>query len=361
MKRRDKGWGREMGPGRGPGKGTLLVLFLLIASPATGQDQVLGGSGFQELLDGLYEEMMPLCAPLMDYARLLAGFAALWFIGYRVGISLSRAEPLDWFGLFRPFVLGFCILIFPQVLALMNGLLNPLTGLTRDMEFESRQHLESLQQQWDRLREQSGDAAPVWGSEALPLPPLPDPEENPENPGWWAAMKAGIQQQMERASWSLRLAARAAMGEALKGMYFAASLCIDLVRCFYLIILSLFGPLVFAFACFDGMAHSVTAWISRYIHVTLWLPVSQILGTLLSRIQAQMVLRDMEAWKAGQPTLFGSEDMGYMVFLIMGIVSYFFVPTLSGYLVTWGSGGWVHRPWNQVIMTSGQLWTRKSK
>lgn len=332
---------------------------LCLGLSARAQESPPGYLGFRQILDGLYDQVMPLCDPLMNYARLLAGFAALWFVGHRVWISLARAEPLDWMGLWRPFVLGFCIMIYPQVLDLMNGLLNPLTRITGEMEFQSRERVERLQRDWDRIRKESRDF-PLYGDEDGNSPfPIPEPPSPLPGPGWWESLKTGMQMQMERVSWGLRLAARAAMGEALKGMYFAASLCIDLLRSFYLIVLSLFGPLVLAFACFDGMGHSVSAWIGRYVHVTLWLPVSQILGTMLSRIQEQMILRDMEAWKSGQATLFSPEDMGYMVFLIMGIVSYFFVPTLSGYIITWGSGGWLHGPWNQFISRTADRWITK--
>jgi len=38
----------------------------------------------QHVLDNLYEQMIPLCKPLMDVGRGIAGIAATWYIGTRV-------------------------------------------------------------------------------------------------------------------------------------------------------------------------------------------------------------------------------------------------------------------------------------
>lgn len=317
--------------------------------------------GFQDVLESLHRDMLPLYDPLIFYARLLAGFAALWFIGFRVWASIARAQPVDLLALARPFVLGFCILIFPQVLDFMNGILKPLTHITGELAWEAQEAAEQAQRQLDHVKRIRWETVPQEEAHSGFGPGAPGLDElEPKNSGgWWAGIQAQVQMQMERASWNLRLAFRAAMGEVLEWIFLAASLCLDLLRNFYLLILSLFGPLVFAFSCFDGMGHSVVAWITKYVHVTLWLPVSHILGAMLSRIQEQMILRDIAALNAGDPAMFSSSDLGYMIFMIMGIVSYGFVPTASGYLLTWGSGGWIHRPATQWAAQTLAGWNRK--
>ena len=59
-----------------------------------------------QILQSLYEDMMPLCSQMTGVAKGLAGLGALFYVAYRVWQSLARAEPIDVFPLLRPFALG---------------------------------------------------------------------------------------------------------------------------------------------------------------------------------------------------------------------------------------------------------------
>ena len=81
--------------------------------------------------------------------------------------------------------------------------------------------------------------------------------------------------------------------QALELVYNAASLVIDTLRTFILIVLSILGPIVFGIAVWDGLGGSLSAWFARYISVYLWLPVSSILTALLTKIQVLMISEDI--------------------------------------------------------------------
>jgi len=108
----------------------------MIFFSATLLPEVVSAQGFageihslQSVLDQLYSEMLPLCSKLIGVGRGLAAFAALWYISSRVWRHLANAEPIDFYPLLRPFVLGLCIVMFPSVIAIMNGVLQPtVTG-----------------------------------------------------------------------------------------------------------------------------------------------------------------------------------------------------------------------------------------
>jgi conjugative transposon TraJ protein len=90
-----------------------------------------------EVLDTLYTDMMPLCSRLISVGRGIAGFAAMWYIASRIWGHITRAEPVDFYPLFRPFVLGFAILIFPSVLSMINGVMKPTVTATAQMVKDS--------------------------------------------------------------------------------------------------------------------------------------------------------------------------------------------------------------------------------
>src|SRR5687768_9332761 len=83
--------------------------------PLLSQAQALANEigGLQKVLEQLYDEMLPLCSQLIGVGRGIAGFAATWYIASRVWGHISRAEPIDFYPLFRPFVIGFAVIIFP--------------------------------------------------------------------------------------------------------------------------------------------------------------------------------------------------------------------------------------------------------
>src|SRR6476620_5209604 len=77
------------------------------------------------VLEQLFAEMLPLCSRLIAVGRGIAGFAAIWYIASRVWGHIARAEPIDFYPLFRPFVLGFAVIIFPSVIARVDGVMQP--------------------------------------------------------------------------------------------------------------------------------------------------------------------------------------------------------------------------------------------
>src|ERR1700679_1540176 len=100
----------------------LIMVCLLFPAIMFAQSGIASDiQGLQSVLDTIYSQMLPLCSSLIGVGRGLAGFAATWYIAVRVWRHIAHAEPIDFFPLFRPFVIGFCVLIFPSVIAMING------------------------------------------------------------------------------------------------------------------------------------------------------------------------------------------------------------------------------------------------
>src|SRR5690606_37072612 len=84
---------------------------------------------------------------LTGVAQGIAGFAALFYIASRVWKHLANAEPIDFYPLFRPFVIGFCILNFTAVLGIINGVMKPTVTGTASMVDGSSRAVEVLLKQ----------------------------------------------------------------------------------------------------------------------------------------------------------------------------------------------------------------------
>lgn len=300
--------------------------------------------GLHGVLEQLYDEMMPLCSQLIGVGQGLAGFAAMWYIASRVWGHLSRAEPIDFYPLFRPFVIGFCVLFFPTVvLGVINGVMKPTVTATAAMVEGSDKAIAVLLQK----KEEAIKKTDVWqmyvgesgSGDRDKWYKYTHDNEDPSDEGFFESIGNDIKFAMSKASYNFRNSVKEWMSEVLRVLFEAASLCIDTLRTFQLIVLAILGPLVFGIAVFDGFQHTLTVWIARYINIFLWLPVANIFGSIIGKIQEKMVELDISQVQDYGDTFFSRTDMAYLVFMIIGIIGYFTVPSVANYIVHAGGGG----------------------
>lgn len=330
------------------------MTFLLVSLPGGAHGQTFTGEirSLQSVLDQLYSEMLPLCSRLIGVGRGLAAFAALWYISSRIWRHLASAEAIDFYPLLRPFVLGFCILNFRYVILLMNGILAPTVSGTAAMVTGSNNAIAYLL----KLKEDAIKKTPTWQMFVGPNGEgdrdkwyeYTNPNAGAE--GTLDGIGNDIKFAMAKASYNFRNSVKQWMSEILQILFEAAALCINTIRTFYLIILAILGPLVFGFAVFDGMQQTLTVWIARYINVFLWLPVANIFGAIIGKIQENMLRIDIQQVIQYGDTFFSSTDTAYLIFLIIGIIGYFTVPSVANYIVHAGGGyALIHKSTNLFV------------
>lgn len=323
-----------------------LIAVVGIVLPQLSQAQGVADemNSLQGVLEQLYDEMMPLCSKLIGVGQGIAGFAATWYIASRVWRHIANAEPVDFYPLFRPFVLGFAVMIFPSVLAMINGIMKPTVTATGQMVKDSDKAITLLLKQkeeaikktaaWQMYVGESGSGnRDKWYKYTHPDDPTGS------NEGIFEGIGNDIKFAMSKASYNFRNSIKEWMSEVLRVLYEAAALCINTIRTFNLIVLAILGPLVFGIAVFDGFQHTLTVWIARYINVFLWLPVANIFGSIIGKIQEKMLALDISQVQTNGDTFFSSTDVAYLVFMIIGIIGYFTVPSVANYIVNAGGGG----------------------
>lgn len=322
-----------------------------------GQSSAASVADLQSVLNQVYDQMLPLCSGLIGIGRALAGFGALTYIAYRVWGHLARAEPIDFYPLLRPFAIGLAIGFFPQVIGMINGILEPVTEATSSMVQNSNSAISLLLHQRQQALQQFGNSAGPGTLSGGGLPSgwlLPDPGgQGPGSlSGWGQGLGTDIRLAMEQASLNLKNSIWEGISQVLQLIFEAASLCIDTIRTFNLLVLAILGPLVFGLSVFDGLRHTITVWLARYINCYLWLPVANIFGSLIGTVEQHMLQTDiLQIHQQGQ-TFFNSTDTAYLVFLIIGIAGYFTVPGIANYIIHPGGGmpllqqvnRWFHGP-----------------
>ena len=129
----------------------------------------------------------------------------------------------------------------------------------------------------------------------------------------------------------------------------------DTLRTFFLVVLAILGPIAFALSVWDGFQSTLTQWICRYIQVYLWLPVSDMFSTILAKIQVLMLQSDIERMQADPNFSLDSSDGVYIVFLCIGIIGYFTIPTVAGWIIQAGGMGGYGRNVNQMAGRAGSM------
>lgn len=305
-----------------------------------------------EILRNLYEDLMPLCSSMTGVAKGMAGLGALFYVAAKVWQALARAEPIDVYPLLRPFAIGLCIMFFPSfVLGTINSVMSPVVKGTHTLLEGQTFDMNKYRQQKDKLEYEAmlrnPETAYLVSDEVF--------DKQLEDLGWTPSDLATMMgMYMDRSAYNVKKMVKDWFRELLEILFQAAALVIDTIRTFFLIVLAILGPIAFAISVYDGFQSTLTQWITRYISVYLWLPVSDLFSSILARIQVLMLQQDIEA--LSDPNFIpDSSNTVYIIFMIIGIVGYFTIPTVAGWIIQAGGLGGMNRNLSKTASTGGNL------
>lgn len=312
---------------------------------------LISAENLHQILRVLYESMIELCEPITTVASAVAGIGAMLYIAYRIWQSLAQAEPIDLFPLLRPFAVGICIMFFPTlVLGSINGLLSPIAKATHSLMVGQTFNMQKWQKERDEKLRQANEELPADGFY----------EENEEMEQELDALGLDEQTQntmdrmdKERSSWSLKGVLMKALGWILELIFAAAAVILDVLRTFYLIVLSLLGPIAFAISVFPGFQSSLTQWLSRYIAIYLWLPISDLFSAIIARLQTLSLQNDAELAASGYNWYFDSNSTIYLVFILVAICGYFCIPSIASWVVQANGTGSYNRAVGKMAALGG--------
>lgn len=306
-----------------------------------------------QILRSLYDEMMPLCEDMAGVAKGIAGLGALFYVAYRVWQSLARAEPIDVFPMLRPFAIGLCIMFFPTVvLGTLSGVLSPIVQGTAKMLETETLDMNEYREQKDKLEYEAMKRNP----ETAYLVSNEEFDKQLEELGWSPddiVTMAGMY--IERSMYQMKKGVRDFFRELLELLFQAASLTIDTIRTFFLIVLAILGPVSFAISVWDGFQTTLVQWICRYVQTYLWLPVADLFSTILAKIQVLMLQNDISELTNNPNANLDSSNTTYLIFMIIGIIGYFTIPTVAGWIIQAGGMGSYGRAVNNTAQQAGSV------
>ena len=304
-----------------------------------------------QILRDLYNDMMPLCGDLIGVAKGIAGLGALLYVASRVWQSIARAEQIDVYPLLRPFAIGICIMFFPTlVLGTVNSILNPVVQGAHGILGQQTLDMRALAEAKDKLeieqKKRNKETAYLVDNEEFDkklaeLGILDMPEI------------AGMH--IEKAFYDMKKWFQSLFRTFLETLFNAAALIVDVIRTFFLIVLAILGPIAFAISVFDGFQSTLVQWLTRYISVYMWLPVSDLFSSIMARLQVRMLESDITRMQADPTYSLDASDGVYVVFLLIGIVGFFTIPTVAGWIIQAGGMGNYGRNVNQATTKAGAM------
>jgi conjugative transposon TraJ protein len=339
---------------------TLAVIALLLPCFLYAQGIADEMKGLHGVLEQLFNEMIPLCSKMIDVGRALAGFGAMWYIGYRVWKQIANAEPIDFFPLFRPFAIGLAITLYLPLVNMMNLVLRPTVSITAAIVEDSDAAIEELlkkkeeaikgTKEWQMYVGETGDGdRDAWYR-------YTHPGQEPTDEGFMDGLGNSVEFAMSKMYYNFKNSVKQWMSEVLQVVFQAASLAIDALCTFQRVVLVMLGPLVLGLAVFDGFQQSLVQWLGRYINIFMWLPIANIFGAIIGKIQENMIKIDLAQIAQDGQTSFSSADTAYLVFMIIGIVGYFTVPSVANYIVhAHGANAMLQRVTTIVSSTASRM------
>lgn len=277
---------------------------------------------WQRTLETLYDQQMPLVAQFVNLGRAVGGLGALLYISGKVWGHLARAEPLDIYPLLRPFAIALALLFFPQLCGAMRGVTLAVSHVTDAMRDNQRTQIQALAAAKQTALERSKNYKDFATDDAMERKLA---EMNPLN----LSGRMGLQ--FQRLQFEVGQNFREWMKNILELAAMGARLFISLLMTLFLSILSIAGPLAFGIAVFPGFGGGIQKWFGHFISISLWLPIANIFGMFLGQMQILLLQNDITRLQGGGSL--ETADMGYLLFLVLSIGAYLFVPKGADMLI----------------------------
>ena len=123
---------------------------------------------------------------------------------------------------------------------------------------------------------------------------------------------------------------------ALRMLADLALIILNVIRYFFLIVLSMFGIFVIALSSFPTLEGSFSQWLTKYINVYFWLAIGYILKSILTRVE---LLANVKALNQQYEIETAGSSMISLLINLCTIIGFLSIPTLSSWMINAATNG----------------------
>ena len=97
--------------------------------------------------------------------------------------------------------------------------------------------------------------------------------------------------------------------------------------------MSLLGPIAFAISVFDGFQSTLTQWLTKYVSIYLWLPISDLFSAIIARLQTLSMRHDADLMAEGYNWYVDWSNSLNLIFMLVAVCGYLCIPSIASWVV----------------------------
>lgn len=279
------------------------------------------------------------------------------YIGLITSESFIKVEGLDWYKALRPVVIGLVIGSFNYIVIIPMDTLTSLannyieaavevskdniTTLRRQVSEKEKNKVQEQLQAYDikidaTNPEAAKEAEEMFNQAQSQAMTFEDIQESVAQSGPTRISEGFIEKYANRLLiWLVELLG--AIAEAY----------ITFLAFFYLMLLTLLGPISFAFGILPAFSSTISQWFARYVHISLYIPLAKIIVFLITNTQ-ELILQD----RLNAPELVNPEFV-LACLSVVGVIVMFKIPAIAEWIVASGGAGSLNNSINKAAASLG--------
>ena len=272
--------------------------------------------------------------------RSAAGIGALLYIFSRLAGQISRNEPIDFFPYLRPFAMVILLTAAPKICDTLDAFglaaANKITGgnqlIYQRVKKQSELIREKVKEKWDKI-----------GSDPKAYSDYYKSNREADESGFFGDTKVEMKIAFDGGVDKFYAMLLGLIQDFLLAVMHVCESLMYLISISYRLILRFGAPIAIVMAIFPGFTSNLAEWFGKYINYALLPMVAALYGRIAFTVSDKYLAKYSGAIaitqggaEADNVTFLG---MAYIAILIMLIIGYFQVPSMTNMLVTVGGVG----------------------
>lgn len=272
--------------------------------------------------------------------RSAAGIGALLYIFSRLAGQISRNEPIDFFPYLRPFAMVILLTAAPKICDTLDAFglaaANKITGgnqlIYQRVKKQSELIREKVKEKWDKI-----------GSDPKAYSDYYKSSREADESGFFGDTKVEMKIAFDGGVDKFYAMLLGLIQDFLLAVMHVCESLMYLISISYRLILRFGAPIAIVMAIFPGFTSNLAEWFGKYINYALLPMVAALYGRIAFTVSDKYLAKYSGAIaitqggaEADNVTFLG---MAYIAILIMLIIGYFQVPSMTNMLVTVGGVG----------------------
>lgn len=272
--------------------------------------------------------------------RSAAGIGALLYIFSRLAGQISRNEPIDFFPYLRPFAMVILLTAAPKICDTLDAFglaaANKITGgnelIYQRVKKQSELIREKVKEKWDKI-----------GSDPKAYSDYYKSNREADETGMFGDTKVEMKIAFDGGVDKFYAMLLGLIQDFLLAVMHVCESLMYLISISYRLILRFGAPIAIVMAIFPGFTSNLAEWFGKYINYALLPMVAALYGRIAFTVSDKYLAKYSGAIaitqggaEADNVTFLG---MAYIAILLMLIIGYFQVPSMTNMLVTVGGVG----------------------